>query len=235
MLTEPDRRPPAAATDTADRRPTVAPEVIDERLKRLPRDAERRPALPPEIEALFGPPPLILGEDGEAYDNLLLAVADAVKPKDVIEGLYVKDIADLTWQGQRLKRLQAQLLTQEIQIRLHDDLALAFRAMGKSVEDSRRLAAEAATAFITNDQKVITRTRKALPEPIDLERVAAKALTSNLDVYVTLDRRITTAAAGRLAVEREIERRRQALARRWRLEHAVAAPRASAGAGSAGR
>ena len=93
--------PPAAADDAADRRPIDSPEdeaTQDERIKRLPSDTELFLALAPEVQALFGPPPLIPGEDARAYETLLLAVAQAVEPKDVIEWLYVKDVADFTWE-----------------------------------------------------------------------------------------------------------------------------------------
>jgi hypothetical protein len=227
--------PPAAADDAADRRPIDSPEdeaTQDERIKRSPSDTELFLALAPEVQALFGPPPLILGEDAQAYETLLLAIAQAVEPKDVIEWFYVKDIADSTWAEQRLRRLQTRLLCKEIQSGLREHLQSAFRAAGKTNAESEKLAAEAATAFITNDQKKIAATNKALLEPVDLVSVTAKALVKILDVYGTLDRMITTASVRRQAVSREIDRRREAAARRFRLKRALLVPsRAFAGAG----
>jgi hypothetical protein len=57
-----------------------------------------------------------------------------------------------------------------------------------------------------------------------------------LDVYGILDRMITTASVRRQAVSREIDRRREAAARRFRLKRALLAPsRAFVAAGSRGR
>src|SRR3954470_23731783 len=68
------------------------------------------PVIPPEIAALFEQPPLLPGEDSETYNRLLTGVAVSVAPTDVIEWLWVKDVIDLTWEMQRLRRLRAALL-----------------------------------------------------------------------------------------------------------------------------
>ena len=38
--------------------------------------------------ALFGPPPLIEGEDAAAYDELLVRTSAAVKPADILEDIW---------------------------------------------------------------------------------------------------------------------------------------------------
>src|SRR3954447_10584571 len=67
--------------------------------------------IPSEIATLFEKPPLLPGEDPDAYDRLLTGVGVAVAPKDVIEWLWVKDIVDLLWEAQRLRRMRVALLT----------------------------------------------------------------------------------------------------------------------------
>jgi hypothetical protein len=59
----------------------------------------------------LGPPPLIAGEDGAAYDLRHGSVTAAVKSKDFLEEIWVRDIVDLSWNVLRLRRLKAQLLT----------------------------------------------------------------------------------------------------------------------------
>src|SRR5258708_18300784 len=59
----------------------------------------------------LGPPPLIAGEDGAAYDLLHGSVTAAVKPNDFLEEMWVRDIVDLSWDVLRLRRLKPQLLT----------------------------------------------------------------------------------------------------------------------------
>jgi hypothetical protein len=57
--------------------------------------------------ALFGPPPLIEGEDTRAYDELLTQISTAVKPANIPEDIWVQDIVDLVWEALRLRRLKA--------------------------------------------------------------------------------------------------------------------------------
>jgi hypothetical protein len=63
--------------------------------------------LPAKIRALLGKPPLLANEDLSDYNALLNELAREVKPKDFIEWLWVKDIADLTWEIIRLRRIKA--------------------------------------------------------------------------------------------------------------------------------
>ena len=48
--------------------------------------------------SIFGPAPLLDGEDASAYDELLASVSSAVKPTDIIEKILVRDGVDLTWE-----------------------------------------------------------------------------------------------------------------------------------------
>ena len=71
---------------------------------RLASDAESRARLAP-----FGPPPLITGEDADAYEQILARVSNEVAPQDLIEEMLLIDIVDLTWEIARLRRLKAGL------------------------------------------------------------------------------------------------------------------------------
>jgi hypothetical protein len=62
--------------------------------------------------AWLGPPPLFEGEDTAAYDELLLArISGAIKPADIFEEVWVRDIVDLSWEVLRLRHLKASLMT----------------------------------------------------------------------------------------------------------------------------
>src|SRR5438132_13820466 len=69
------------------------------------------PVLPPEFTSLLGPPPLARGEDGGAYEALFARIAVALKPRDIIEWLWARDVVDAAWEGARLRRLRASLRT----------------------------------------------------------------------------------------------------------------------------
>jgi hypothetical protein len=69
--------------------------------------------------ALFGPPPLLEGEDAEAYDQLLERFCAAVNPVDSIEEMFVAELVFLEWEILRWHRLKWSL------IRAHSLQALA--------------------------------------------------------------------------------------------------------------
>jgi hypothetical protein len=61
-------------------------------------------------DSLFGPPPVLEGEDAAAYDELFAHICAAVKPVDVIDRIFVNDIAYLQWDILRLRRLKTSLI-----------------------------------------------------------------------------------------------------------------------------
>lgn len=66
--------------------------------------------VPAEICDLWGKPPLLATESPKQYYALLVELVREVKPSDIIEWLWVKDVADLTWDILRYRRLKAAYL-----------------------------------------------------------------------------------------------------------------------------
>jgi hypothetical protein len=62
------------------------------------------------LSDLFGPPPVLEGEDAAAYDELLGRICATVRPIDVIERIFVNDIVCLQWEILRLRRLKTSLI-----------------------------------------------------------------------------------------------------------------------------
>src|SRR6516164_7038914 len=60
--------------------------------------------------AVFGPPLLLEGEDAAAYDELLGRICAAVKPVDVIDEIFIADVASLEWELLRWRRLKWTLM-----------------------------------------------------------------------------------------------------------------------------
>ena len=59
------------------------------------------PAQPPRVSnqsALFGRPPLLTGEDSAAYNDLLARVTGHLKPTDIFEEIWAREIVDLIWE-----------------------------------------------------------------------------------------------------------------------------------------
>ena len=65
------------------------------------------PDVPAHVIELLGPAPLLKGENLKQYQALLSEIARTVKPADIMEWLWVKDIVDLTWDILRYRRLKA--------------------------------------------------------------------------------------------------------------------------------
>ena len=59
----------------------------------------------------LGPPPLVEGEDADAYQNLLAMVCAERQPVDIIDWIYVRDMVDLQWDALRYRRSKAHLIT----------------------------------------------------------------------------------------------------------------------------
>jgi len=61
--------------------------------------------------SLFGPPPILEGEeDAAAYDELFGRVCAAVKPADVIDEMFMADVVALEWEVLRWRRLKLSLI-----------------------------------------------------------------------------------------------------------------------------
>ena len=59
---------------------------------------------------LFGPPPVLEGEDAAAYDEFFGRVCAAIKPIDVIDEMFIADIVALEWEVLRWRRLKLSLI-----------------------------------------------------------------------------------------------------------------------------
>jgi len=156
--------------------------------------------------ASLGPPPLIEGEDGAAYNQLHGSITAAVKPKDFIEEILARDIADLSWDVLRLRRLKAQLLTYgtAAQVRgyLHD-LCGASQA--------QKLSAE------LGDPSVVARVDELLsPTGLTVASVTAEVFVAISEALERIDRMMMSAESRRNTALREIERHRSSFAQALR-------------------
>jgi hypothetical protein len=173
---------------------------------------------------LFGAPPLIDGEDAAAYDALLARIAAAVKPADVIEEMWVRDVVDLAWETLRLRRLKAMLIT-----------AAAPEGMAAALTPSigAGAARELAEAWAVGGRRAARRAEKLLAAAgLDRDAVTAHTLALRIDDVERIDRMIMLTEGRRAAALREIERRRAALAQG--LRQALAAEDSEADAAGGG-
>jgi hypothetical protein len=164
--------------------------------------------LPPGEKPIFGAAPLIYGEDPATYQALLVKVAAATAPQDILEEIWVREMVDLLWETLRLRRLKASLLDSSMADGLEDILtSLGGRSFGFSLED-RSLVEAWANGDAGSRKSVVQRLAKA---GLSMDAVVAAALSKKLDEFERIDRMIASAEARRNNTLREIDRHRTTL------------------------
>jgi hypothetical protein len=152
---------------------------------------------------LFGPPSLFEGEDAKAYDELLMRISSAVKPVDILEEIWVRDLVDLTWDVVRLRRLKANVMMANAYKGLREILAPLV-----GCSDAETLA----EAWAGRKSDVAEQVDKALATAgLSMDAVMAQTLCLKLDEVERIDRMIAIAEARRNTTLREIDRHRETL------------------------
>jgi len=191
----------------------------------------KRKPKPKMLEHVSGPVakileqrPLITGEEPADYDDLLAHIATAVKPKDAVEWIWVKDVVDLVWEAQRLRRLRAALLmTARIMamsdilrplINQDNDIMSLLAVVGDDT------ATKTAKGWTRGETEAVEEAEELLEDHgLDIDAVMAKAFVSHIKELEQIERMMTTAEIRRDKVLNEIENRRDAVA--WRLRKAA--------------
>jgi hypothetical protein len=173
-----------------------------------PTSANPPPARPGAALAFFAPPPLIEGEDAGAYDDLLARISGALKPSDILEEIWVRDVVDLTWDAFRLRRLKAKLLTATA----HEGMAATLRPL---VDWDR--AHQLAWKWAARDKTAVATVETTLASAgVTMDGVMARTLSLQISDIERIDRMESMAESRRNFILREIERHRESFARTLR-------------------
>ena len=170
------------------------------------RAAKTPPMASLALAELLGPPPLMMGEDRAAYDELASRVRAGIQPGTAIEELAIRDIVDLSWEIQRLKRYQAQAPAIVARRGASSGcctpiiMATAPRSSPKPGPAAMPKPLEAVKALLTREQ-------------LDDEAIAAHTLFTCIAEIERFAQLISQAEARVRAAMREIERQRDVLAR----------------------
>lgn len=157
----------------------------------------------------LGPPHLMQDESAAGYDAVLAHVSRTVKPVDIIEQFWVRDVVDLIWEAQRLRRLRTDLM----QVTAQAGLAWALKPFiysdvqpGQGVKDLP-LEGELAAGFAAGEPAAVERTHKLLrPTGQSTRAVTVKAVAGRMDEIERIDRMIAAAENRRMVTLREIRR-----------------------------
>jgi hypothetical protein len=164
-----------------------------------------QPLIPPDVQKLFGPPPLLIGEDPTHYNRLLEEWVIALAPQSIVEWLWVKDCADESWEALRHSRFKSALISLGRKAAIRE---IMREAIDHSRPDHREHAERLASGWFT-DAKVKEQVSELLTAMGLTELcIDAKALSSCASKYTKIDTLRGGVMARRNVALREIDRRR---------------------------
>jgi hypothetical protein len=154
--------------------------------------------VPPDIQTLFGVPPVLSTEDVNAYWEMLDRFAKFVQPRNILEWFWVKDIVDLCWEINRLRHLRSLLIENELpkqNTEIEED-----GEDGGEADDADTYSAASAED---------TEERENAPT---LDIGGHQSFRVLLENYQAIDKLITSAEMRRDRIFRELELRRERIA-----------------------
>jgi hypothetical protein len=172
-----------------------------------------------DVDSIFGPPPILPGEDASAYGTLLARVSADVRPKDIIEKFWVRDIVDLTWDVFRLRKIKAGLaaqhfldvLSNRLDGLVEDSPGYPSSTEGLNIQEiNNSLCYTLPYQWVKKEPDVVAWVSELeANKDISMNEVLASAFVRNLDRIERVDRLLTVAESRRNVAFREIERRRE--------------------------
>lgn len=179
---------------------TDAPSLPSTSANPPPATATTMPWLPP--------PPLIEGENAVAYDDLLARISGTLKPADILEEIWVRDVVDLVWDAFRLRRLKAHLLAAAA----HEGMA---QLIGPLLKWDHTF--DLAVGWTLREEAAVQTVEATLAAAgLTMDAVMARTLGLKIHEIERIDRMTMAAEARRNAILREIERHRASFARTLR-------------------
>ena len=166
-----------------------------------------------DLSEIFGDAPLLSGEDRQAYQSLKERLFASVRPADAIEQIWVYDILNFTWETKRLRRLKVKLMA-----------ASSYEGISQLLKPMLDLNthSDLVRKWALNEEEGVDRVLKLLDRSfLDDGSINAQVLLIKLDALERIDELIARTNARRNTLIHEIERRREALARRIREATAV--------------
>ncbi len=176
------------------------------------------PALvvPEDVIDFIGKPSLLQTEAVADYDALLLRLAEAVKPKDAVEWIWIADVTHLVWEMRRLRSMRDAIIVSEftkgLSILLSHILSADYDSDVVNLLRNRLISHWNSR----NPFRQRIAQRFMMRRGVDLRQRLSFEYCNFFDRFIKLDDLITNLGRRRDSVLREIERRRDTVARRLR-------------------
>src|SRR5262245_59393872 len=194
-----------------------------------PKTLQAKALTPAKYTKLFGSAPVLTSEHLSEYETMLMALQECIKPQDFILQMYVKDLADVTWEIRRYELHKTLVIEREHQRqqeietkrrqqarRLQDERAERIRQRKEKEAEQADQAkqTEHATDAQTQWERAVELDAAVSEAPADIHEILhepadeidhAKALQSGIDYYERLDRLVSVARARRDGILQQID------------------------------
>ncbi|MDT4743673.1 hypothetical protein [Bradyrhizobium sp. WYCCWR 12699] len=153
---------------------------------------------------LFGPAPILPGDNAAEFDELLACIVADLAPQGMIEEIWTWDLAFLTWEVRRARRFRADLLADLTPTFLTKVLATVPDA--EAGPDARRTLVAQWSAGEAGAREGVERQLAAIGATP--AAVAARAFLLELEEIDRLERALASIESRRNAIIREFDRHR---------------------------
>jgi hypothetical protein len=162
-----------------------------------------------DLEQIFGPPPILEGEDSEAYFAIGQAIWEARPPEDFIQATRINDIVYLLWEGSRIRRLKIKLIEAS---KIEGAKKLIRRISGKYHDETFW------SDWALGDQETVEYVDQYLAAAgLHRDAILAQTVETIVDTLETLERQSAQFEARRLVTIREFDQYSDAAERRQEL------------------
>jgi hypothetical protein len=162
-----------------------------------------------DLENIFGAPPVLVGEDPEAYFAIGQAIWDARPPEDFIQATRINDIVYLLWESSRIRRLKIKLIEAS---KIEGAKKLIRRISGKYHDESFW------SEWALGDQETVEYVDQYLAAAgMNRDAILAQTIETIVDTLETLERQSAQFEARRLVTIREFDQYSDSAERRREL------------------
>ena len=203
--------------------PTDAPSATEEAGVASDDAQTVLPAIPHHLGFLFDDKPLLPDEDPAQYEALLREFVREIGPKDVVDAMYVKDIVDLIWDAQRLRRWRRLTLRHARFDAAMSLIAPLIEVQGDGMDllarpaEVKYRATHTVVGWMQGRRESISAFEGLLQaRGLTSADVMAAAFRVALPEIERIDRMVAAADTRRVGLLREIERKRAALGQQLR-------------------
>jgi septal ring factor EnvC (AmiA/AmiB activator) len=136
--------------------------------------------------------PLLITESADEFDALRDAFEQEVKPKGIIEQMYVHDISSIVWEILRLRRCKVIIINSAFRSALEHLLVQLLKRPGQDDYDVERKAQALAQSWFT-DQETKKKVSETLSRfDLDESAIEAEAIRRSYSDLELLDRMLTS-------------------------------------------